>query len=774
MTGAFRIYRAPGSVAFLNCGSTLHPILPKSQCWCVEEDASRFVLQIRRPNYWRIELPVAETEDRHRAELLKDVFDKILLFEKTRCPFERSFAVKLPEPPQTPVKKKPWTPAKVRTFVPVGPLRSLSMADSPTPKGWRAVSEPPIETNERWSPLPAEKAEEKAASDGEEERSPSRPLLREKTIADAASNVPSGDEKLPAEVVTEARLSEIEKEATAREADTNQTTAAEHASQDQTLSAPASCSVPSSPSKHLGVSESQGPAPGLDSALIDEDDLLPSFESPAKPRDAVPVKVREAVEAIEERGPEAAKSPESMAEQAVVLDISTPTKPLGRKTSIPFIRNVREPRPRQSTEVLRPLTPATPIKQKPVIDAVPDPVPEKRIEPECQGSEELSSPQDEELTAAASGVGEVHEGSAYGGNLLRKKKLRMSSFAGGRSAAVPPQLTLVASPPSNLPTIALLPTTQPAMETAERKPRSDSTSTDSADSFHSVQSQSAQEAAPTTPAAESPTLDEAPPTFPYPHENILLPPTGTAAHHHHHHHHQRGISDLTITPTPDTRLGWDGMSASSRDDASQESAMTAPDQVLEPVDSVDECVKSTVSDEGVSTAVRTGRSSVRHRSTTSISHRRAFSPLPPAATLLSPTATSSRRKLAASRLPTRLERMRGLPWAIIAKTCELLLGPPSHLVALMLQVAAKIAAGEWRGLVFGFGDDGEKIDVSWDYEDDDLSDWEHDGPVSPRSRRLTERIDEEGQDEQDDDSDDEDDVDATRGEDYTGRSWGVD
>jgi hypothetical protein len=33
----------------------------------------------------------------------------------------------------------------------------------------------------------------------------------------------------------------------------------------------------------------------------------------------------------------------------------------------------------------------------------------------------------------------------------------------------------------------------------------------------------------------------------------------------------------------------------------------------------------------------------------------------------------------------------------------------------MLKVAAKIAAGEWRGLVFGFGEAGEQIPVQWDY-----------------------------------------------------------
>ncbi|KAI1275036.1 inheritance of peroxisomes protein 1-domain-containing protein [Xylaria sp. FL0933] len=107
--GAFRIYRAPGSVAFLSCGSALQPILPKSQCWCIDEDNSRFVLQIRRPQYWRIEVPVDQPEDALRAELLRDVLDRILLFEKTHCPFQRSFTVDLPDPPETPIRKKAWT-----------------------------------------------------------------------------------------------------------------------------------------------------------------------------------------------------------------------------------------------------------------------------------------------------------------------------------------------------------------------------------------------------------------------------------------------------------------------------------------------------------------------------------------------------------------------------------------------------------------------------------------------------------------------------------------
>ncbi|KAJ6439968.1 RTA-like protein [Purpureocillium lavendulum] len=108
--GAFRVYRAPGSVAFLSCGSALQPILPKSQCWCVDEDDSKFVLQIRRPAYWRIELPVSTPDERVQARIFRDVLANALQFEKTRCPFRRSFTVALPQSHAEPAKKRPWTP----------------------------------------------------------------------------------------------------------------------------------------------------------------------------------------------------------------------------------------------------------------------------------------------------------------------------------------------------------------------------------------------------------------------------------------------------------------------------------------------------------------------------------------------------------------------------------------------------------------------------------------------------------------------------------------
>lgn len=104
-----RIYRVLGSVAFLNSGKTLHPILAKSQCWCVDGQ-SKFVLRIRPNSYYRIELPYGTSEDKAKVEELKSILSTILQFETTPCPFKRGFTVDLPALPKTPIQRRPWTP----------------------------------------------------------------------------------------------------------------------------------------------------------------------------------------------------------------------------------------------------------------------------------------------------------------------------------------------------------------------------------------------------------------------------------------------------------------------------------------------------------------------------------------------------------------------------------------------------------------------------------------------------------------------------------------
>lgn len=49
------------------------------------------------------------------ASRLKGVLDQVLQFEKTYCPFQRTFSVELPKQPETPIKKIPWTPKHLPT-----------------------------------------------------------------------------------------------------------------------------------------------------------------------------------------------------------------------------------------------------------------------------------------------------------------------------------------------------------------------------------------------------------------------------------------------------------------------------------------------------------------------------------------------------------------------------------------------------------------------------------------------------------------------------------
>ncbi|MCJ1250036.1 hypothetical protein MMC30_007262 [Trapelia coarctata] len=121
--GPLVVYQVHNSVAFLNSGRTVHPILPKSQCWCVDNE-TKFVLRIRDNSYYRIELPNNSPEDRQVADQLKEALAKVLQYERTPCPFKRGHTVELPELPETPTKLVPWKPKH----------RPVSFADVPAHK----------------------------------------------------------------------------------------------------------------------------------------------------------------------------------------------------------------------------------------------------------------------------------------------------------------------------------------------------------------------------------------------------------------------------------------------------------------------------------------------------------------------------------------------------------------------------------------------------------------------------------------------------------------
>jgi hypothetical protein len=95
---------------------------------------------------------------------------------------------------------------------------------------------------------------------------------------------------------------------------------------------------------------------------------------------------------------------------------------------------------------------------------------------------------------------------------------------------------------------------------------------------------------------------------------------------------------------------------------------------------------------------------IRMKRLTGASQRRAFSPMPPAQNLFCAPKHNPGRDFTN---------------ALVRKTCELVLGPPAHLVSVMLRIATSISNG------FGFNTyrvrRAEKIPCAW--ESDDEADW---------------------------------------------------
>ncbi|RYP45106.1 hypothetical protein DL768_008498 [Monosporascus sp. mg162] len=551
--GPFRIYRAPGSVAFLSCGSALQPILPKSQCWCIDEVNSRFVLQIRRPQYWRIEVPVADPDDAQRALILRDVFDRILLFEKTECPFQRSFTVELPQQPQTPVKKKPWTPeGKNLLASPFRPLPQPSASPSPITRERRTTLSTVRGTR---TEAIGSIARERSASLSMERRTPSNVI---------GSNGAAAAERLERDAEPEAR-------------------------------------------------------PGT----VDSNRYSPPSGRTQVPKAAKPA-------------------------------------PIGQGRS----RN-------QDMDL---------------------PVPKTSTAP---SSKDTSEEEDEPLTFEGSGhIAPV--------NLTRK---RMTRVLAGRSFTAPRQLSVVTSHPSK--STESRSTEVPLPVASESRTAGETSPVGSTDSFHSVQSWHS----PITPLPPSPPssgLATSPPAvFPHPHEDIIVPYRES---------HSGAASDLAASPNTDVTLVPSPTGAPSNFQNVLPDPQTCTGTCENPV--VPTSLDDKIPVSRTSALEEKPRARQRPRPNNLSISQRTASPLSPTANLFSPQARESPQD--------PLSVIRRLPGTIIQKTLEVLLRPPSHLVNLMLKVAARIAAGEWRGLVFGFGESGEQIPVQWDYSDGEFSDWEDD------------------------------------------------
>lgn len=231
----------------------------------------------------------------------------------------------------------------------------------------------------------------------------------------------------------------------------------------------------------------------------------------------------------------------------------------------------------------------------------------------------------------------------------------------------------------------------------------------SQESFYSMQSwHSAGTPLPPLPPTS---YSEVPGAFPFPHENIALP--------------DRNVPAVNTTTAASNAFkkesSWE-IGSNDETGSSHGTATTAADSTtFKPRFIPGSHLLETKA--AASTALDTVKVHSRRQDQCEPTRdrRREPSPLPPASTLFTPTARCERGPNWSG-----LSLVKRLPLTVVVKTCELLLGPPAHLLVLMLKVAARISAGEWKGWAYGYGEDGDQIPVHWDYSEGDFSDWSHD------------------------------------------------
>lgn len=261
-----------------------------------------------------------------------------------------------------------------------------------------------------------------------------------------------------------------------------------------------------------------------------------------------------------------------------------------------------------------------------------------------------------------------------------KTPIRPKTMKTGRTITAPPQLSLRTSPPSNATT------DNPLSTNKGNEPSSLSSSMDSFHSFHSPISPLPPSPPYSNPASPTPNRED---------DKINLRRTRN---------HKRDLSELTVTA--EFPAVW-----STPDFETDENLRTSPILPVTPTLISDAASQS----EDTWSEAITPSPCTELRNRRPARRRQTVSPLPSPGNIHTP-----RSRLSGHHLTT----------AILQKTCSLLLGPPVQLVALMLNIASKIAHGAYCGVAFGYADSGQKIPCSWDFSDvDDESDgegWEED------------------------------------------------
>ena len=586
----------------------------------MDENKSRFVLQIRKPSYWRIELPVATAQEVSLAQTFQDVLDTILHFEKTECPFQRSFTVEIPDEPE--IQKRPWAPREADSGI-----------DYST-----SVNTQPVRPSMIW-----------------DDRKP-----QDSTRRSSSSNLPEFE--------------------------------------------------------HSRVVEEPG-----------DDMMTTAGNSNAKSQQ------KQVATAVEE------------------IDGLT----AGQDASF-FLETTKMPPPRNM------LSQERHTKTPPLVAANSALLAEEGVLSSKSDTEEVlegnnSSQDGDSLT------NQVHEGAGSQGSLRKARLRRTTGFSMRRSATFPsalmsppsasaPDEEVVAPPKIIPPTVTITPETEePPQLIKEPTPRATSSPSPLSTTPPTMSVvpeklevvEQAEEPAPrllSEPAVElkfdqsnhsshsvALTSDSSRPSFPC--------------------NHQPSESDESDVPILTKKRSHESLIGISRqipgswynaDDEdsqdSQSSSASPGKQVLR--------TRGPHDDGAVSSNLKVpGQALRRRKSADNISVKKTRD----SAKRSTPTkAMIALNNPATSRYINRLGLVGKFPLAIIAKTAEIVLGPPSHLIALMLRVAARIASGQWKGEELGYDERGEQIPVQWDYSEGDFSEWsddEDDDVASVRERRASFRTD---------------------------------
>lgn len=258
-----------------------------------------------------------------------------------------------------------------------------------------------------------------------------------------------------------------------------------------------------------------------------------------------------------------------------------------------------------------------------------------------------------------------------------KTSTRPVAMSNGRAITAPPQLSLKTVPSSNATEASA--SSQSVLE--------DTTSLSSSmDSFHSFHS-------PISPLLPSPTLPSLS-SSPGLDKGIGLPVNRVRSH-------KRDDSEMTITASDHEIWGLSPMPTASNNAGDS----TPPADPQTPT-LVSDATSQSVSPE----AITPSPGQFRHRK--NARRQRSCSPLPSPTNLCAPRSGLSGHQ--------------HLTTAILQKTYSLLMSPPAQLVALMLNIAAMIASGTYRGFSHGYGEAGQRIPCSWDFSDTDDSSHEED------------------------------------------------